>query len=348
MFIKNFIVALILLFGIVPSPNIHAVMYFKTAKSSFFKSLRTSPLYKEKDAEQKNTFMENVKRQYEAATAGNAEAQNYIGMICIAIYDFAEAKYWFEKSAKQGHVEAQLYLASIYQNGFGLSRNEKKAKYWFEQAAKQGSVTAPHSLKDMPEIGDSAQTQRPLLGQIKNGRYYDPTGNFSILSINGCNNYIVDDHDLFTPNVSFQDDVGGLISIKAAVLPKDIMRDIVPDLKSHPLFFNNLIESFIKDIQSDSPDAKRVYTQDKIIDGIGYCYFAIISIPKDTTWVNSDTGEAQDTSICYMYSFCGDQTVTIASQKLNGGLINADQATLNTEMINRLIEIRKTYKNERA
>ena len=44
--------------------------------------------------------------------------------------------------AQQGHVVAQAYVAYMYREGKGVSKDLTKAFYWIEQAAKQGSIPA--------------------------------------------------------------------------------------------------------------------------------------------------------------------------------------------------------------
>ena len=54
-----------------------------------------------------------------------------------------EAKYWLEKAAEQGNIEAQYHLALIYEE-IGESKSAEK---WMTQAAGQGNLWAAAWLK---------------------------------------------------------------------------------------------------------------------------------------------------------------------------------------------------------
>jgi len=57
-----------------------------------------------------------------------------------------EALQLFEKSAKNGHPQAQLVLGIIYKEGNGVEKNPVQAVHWFEQAAEQGLADAQYEL----------------------------------------------------------------------------------------------------------------------------------------------------------------------------------------------------------
>ncbi len=48
--------------------------------------------------------------------------------------------------AQQGHVQAQYLLATLYDVGLGMAKDEKKSFYWYKQAASAGIVVAQHNL----------------------------------------------------------------------------------------------------------------------------------------------------------------------------------------------------------
>jgi len=65
----------------------------------------------------------------------------------IATKDYPKALYWFKKAAKQGNAEAENYLGVIYSNGLGVPRDYSKAKYWLKKSAKQGYAKGEANLK---------------------------------------------------------------------------------------------------------------------------------------------------------------------------------------------------------
>jgi len=91
------------------------------------------------------------------AEAGNAEAQNLLGLM----YENGEgvklnaetAAAWYRKAAEQGHGEAQLNLGALYENGEGVARNEATAAQWYQRAAEGGNMLAQYSLALMYRQG---------------------------------------------------------------------------------------------------------------------------------------------------------------------------------------------------
>lgn len=55
-------------------------------------------------------------------------------------WDFVGAAEWFQQAAVKGHPEAQLKLASLYEQGQGVQKSEEKALYW-SRKAKNGAHT---------------------------------------------------------------------------------------------------------------------------------------------------------------------------------------------------------------
>lgn len=66
-----------------------------------------------------------------AAKEGDADAQNYVGEIYMGALgdesDYAQAAFWFQKAADQGHSSALLSLGSLYEQGLGVSKDTLKA-----------------------------------------------------------------------------------------------------------------------------------------------------------------------------------------------------------------------------
>ncbi len=80
------------------------------------------------------------------AEAGDASAQYYVGY-CFengkgVSADEREAVEWYKKSASQGNTRAQLSLGRCYEKGKGVEVDEKEAFGWYMKAAEQGNTEA--------------------------------------------------------------------------------------------------------------------------------------------------------------------------------------------------------------
>lgn len=57
------------------------------------------------------------------------------------------AAQWFQKSAAQGHVEAEKELGRLYQSGKGVKQDYTVAYKWLKLAQLQGDEEAKNGLK---------------------------------------------------------------------------------------------------------------------------------------------------------------------------------------------------------
>lgn len=88
----------------------------------------------------------------------HVESQFYLG---LAYYqgagmtdkDYGQAAISWWKAALQGNREAQNNLASAYEQGHGLQKDDERAAYWFTRAAENGNPTAQFNLAVMYELG---------------------------------------------------------------------------------------------------------------------------------------------------------------------------------------------------
>ena len=55
--------------------------------------------------------------------------------------------------AKRGHVDAQFYLATLYDRGEGVKKNPHEAARWYKMAAKNNDMTAQYNLGWMYRFG---------------------------------------------------------------------------------------------------------------------------------------------------------------------------------------------------
>ncbi|MCX8613920.1 sel1 repeat family protein, partial [Gilliamella sp. B3773] len=88
------------------------------------------------------------------AKHGDREAQFNLAHIYyqrIGVGNKEKAIYWYTKAAEQGLVEAQYYLALMYNMGYVVNSHlvgidNDKALYWFTKAAEQGFLEAQYKL----------------------------------------------------------------------------------------------------------------------------------------------------------------------------------------------------------
>jgi len=88
-----------------------------------------------------------------AAEAGDAAAQSKLASAYErgegVEKDDVQAAQWYSKSAAQGNSRAQFSLGWIYATGRGLPKNEAEAARWYRLAAQSGDPHAPHFLAKM-------------------------------------------------------------------------------------------------------------------------------------------------------------------------------------------------------
>lgn len=56
--------------------------------------------------------------------------------------DAAQSAKWMLKAANQGMVEAEVFMAALYDRGLGVKQNVNTATQWYEKAAAQQHGTA--------------------------------------------------------------------------------------------------------------------------------------------------------------------------------------------------------------
>ena len=56
--------------------------------------------------------------------------------------DYAEATNWYRLAANQGHPKAQFNLATMYDNGRGVARDDVLAHMWLSLSVAQGNQEA--------------------------------------------------------------------------------------------------------------------------------------------------------------------------------------------------------------
>lgn len=91
-----------------------------------------------------------------AAIAGDKDAQYYIGVTYsdqTGLFNRMQSIYWLEKAAEQNLLDAQVVLASVYEQSKEVAPDFIKAAYWYEQAANQGNPQAQSFIAGMYRDG---------------------------------------------------------------------------------------------------------------------------------------------------------------------------------------------------
>ena len=90
------------------------------------------------------------------ADAGDAAAQNDVGLIFIAHKKWKSAIYWLEQAAKQNFPDAMQWLGECYLKGFGVEKDENVAVMWIAKAASLGHTIAKMQIEAMRPGMDNA------------------------------------------------------------------------------------------------------------------------------------------------------------------------------------------------
>ncbi|WP_066801645.1 tetratricopeptide repeat protein [Moraxella oblonga] len=104
----------------------------------------------------KNTYEDNqraIELFHESAKQGHMGAQYYVGSHYDQKYETAQAIEWYSKSALQGHASSQYNLGLIYMGRHGISENLVESAKWFTLSAEQGHAKAQNNLAVMYEFG---------------------------------------------------------------------------------------------------------------------------------------------------------------------------------------------------
>jgi TPR repeat protein len=89
------------------------------------------------------------------AAAGNSDAQYRLGEDYINRGETGQALVWLRKAADSRHTAAEMALAQIYQEGKGVSPDEREAFKWYLKAADQGDDRAQTIIGIDYKFGES-------------------------------------------------------------------------------------------------------------------------------------------------------------------------------------------------
>ena len=96
-------------------------------------------------AQDYHKMMEHYKA---AAEKGHPKSQAIVGLFYYENESYAEAAEWLRKSADQGYADGQYYLARCYRYGHGVEQNAEEEAAYFQKAARQGHLDAQVELGD--------------------------------------------------------------------------------------------------------------------------------------------------------------------------------------------------------
>lgn len=71
---------------------------------------------------------------------------HYLHFIDVSYRDLKKSDEWFEKSAEQGHSEAQAMVGTTYLFGYTTEQDYDKAIMWLTKSAEQGNPVGQHHL----------------------------------------------------------------------------------------------------------------------------------------------------------------------------------------------------------
>ena len=98
----------------------------------------------------RGTYGDSLQWYFNAAKAGNANAQFLLGLKyetgTDVARDLAKAADWYEKAALQDTPEAQFKLASLLERGQGRASDAAAAAHWYARAARVGYAPAQYNL----------------------------------------------------------------------------------------------------------------------------------------------------------------------------------------------------------
>ena len=67
--------------------------------------------------------------------------------------DYSKARKWFEEAAVAGDTEAMINLGRLYEQGLGVAQDYGKALEWFRKAVEAGNGDAMINLARLYEQG---------------------------------------------------------------------------------------------------------------------------------------------------------------------------------------------------
>lgn len=101
-----------------------------------------------------------IKLLKKTAQAGNQTAMFILGVLYYRdLQDFKNAFIWFERAANTDHNESKFRLATMYEEGKGIKKNEQKAIYWYRETLKHQDQFAEQAQKRLNALKPHAVNQ---------------------------------------------------------------------------------------------------------------------------------------------------------------------------------------------
>lgn len=108
-------------------------------------------------------YEEAADRLFDAAAAGHARAQYYLGEMNYNGWGMPEneiaAAEWYRLAARQGETDAMYKLGLLFHAGEDLPRDCEEAAGWYRMAAEKGHDEAWYALGGMYRIGLIGETE---------------------------------------------------------------------------------------------------------------------------------------------------------------------------------------------
>ncbi len=118
----------------------------------------------------------------ERAGAGDAEAQNYLGIqyfLGLGVKrDYRQALIWYEKSATQGYADAQRNYGDLFHYGYGVPQDYYAAYVWYFAASQQGHDKAKRHMDDLAGSAKLTPNQQMHAKLAANAYIVDPALRF--------------------------------------------------------------------------------------------------------------------------------------------------------------------------
>lgn len=186
-------------------------------------------------------------------------------------------------------------------------------------------------------------------------RYYDPTGTFSVSAAQNLSSTRVVEHsDENYKSASFISDFGSFTGVQVVRCPEGIRPIIETNSEAAFKYLDAVYKLGVIDpLTQKNPGTIAKHEENLILDQIGPAKFVILSIPGGSSIASAETGRKLDSTQSYLLSFCEDYVVIIThqnspvfSQIANDIGTGGDGEARNQKMLNELVEIRSSYKDE--
>jgi len=122
---------------------------------------------------EKGDFESAFKWEIEAADAGDAGAQHFMGLyfrygindqLKPSIPDYVQAREWFEKAAAQDFPTSQVELCEMHFGGIGIAPDNKEAYFWCSLSAEFHGKA--EKFKQLARDGLDQEQQRSVESRV--------------------------------------------------------------------------------------------------------------------------------------------------------------------------------------